>query len=114
MQYVSSSSPLSFQLVFFIIHSQEYLAFKSSPCPVLSEKPEPSWILPDQVQRSLFQADAIFKSFQGGGLVSHVVHYGYSRYQSITGYTTFHYATLLRIYCGLVLCFWVFRGLGQA
>ena len=50
---------------------QEYLSFKSSPCPIMMEKADPPWLLPDQVQRYLSQAKYIFSSFQGlDGLVS--------------------------------------------
>lgn len=58
--------------------SQDYLAFKSSPCPIMIEKIQPPWLLPEQVQRYLSQADLILRSIDGldgmVGMVGNVVY----------------------------------------
>ncbi|KAL9972637.1 hypothetical protein ACROYT_G018984 [Oculina patagonica] len=47
------------------LKAEEYLKFKSSPCPIMIEKATPPWLLPNEAQRSLFQADVIFGAFEG-------------------------------------------------
>ncbi|XP_068721013.1 putative beta-lactamase-like 1 isoform X2 [Montipora capricornis] len=48
-----------------LLNNQEYLSFKSSPCPIMMAKTEPPLRLPDQVQRYLVQASYILNSFHG-------------------------------------------------
>ena len=56
---------------FVLLSLQGYLSFKSSPCPIMIEKATPPWLLPNEAQRSLFQADVIFDGYKGvEGLVS--------------------------------------------
>lgn len=45
--------------------NQEYLSFKSSPCPTMMTKTDPPWYLPDQVQRYLLQAEYVLNSYHG-------------------------------------------------
>lgn len=48
-----------------LLNNQEYLSFKSSPCPIMMAKTEPPLRLPDQVQRYLLQAGYILNSLHG-------------------------------------------------
>ncbi|KAJ7393002.1 hypothetical protein OS493_008250 [Desmophyllum pertusum] len=47
------------------LKAEKYLTFKTSPCPIMMEKAVPPWLLPNEAQRSLFQADIIFDAFEG-------------------------------------------------
>lgn len=61
-----------FSLSLFPFLVQKYLTFKNSPCPIMIERAQPPWVLPGEVKRALYQADAIFGAFEGvQGLVSY-------------------------------------------
>lgn len=45
--------------------AEKYLTFKKSPCPIMIEKAEPPWLIPNEAKRSLYQADVIFSAFEG-------------------------------------------------
>lgn len=45
--------------------AEKYLTFKNSPCPIMIERAQAPWMLPDEVKRALYQADVISSAFEG-------------------------------------------------